>query len=577
MFEQAFNALRVLSRLFSEGIALSSKSRITLFLLLETGVIVTQAATVASLSLVVSIAEKDQISVLGETYSLITVFVWLSLGLLAFMTCGAYSKIWAARVRRGMARKLHKYLAEKTMQVLPFLDRIDAPREVPDLQGISYHLTRDPVQSGNAFELILRLYQPICLMLVASVAVFVVEPVVSLIATLLLLLAIPPLYVVWKSVHLGAHDFYQEKVKAMSSYVISEARNRSEYTGAELFDETPLVTDDPLYEEYLDGYDVIQLAGERIGFVISLFRSWIFFVGILVVLWLVYEGARSPELLVIYAGALLYFFNGVSGAIGALSGIAHLYPQLRRLFDFYDAFVGSSVIDSADDPEEYKPNSTLSLEVASFEGDSVQQVVSTGIPFVVLTGLNFDKRTLSNLKRILSTDSEMFPMAILDERMLSNSEVLMLMCTNLGTDPDLVSLQRHMAEIVEDFDADEFRRWLFKEEVGSDQTNRKYTQPLLVSIAAMLPYRSFVFRTSMVDEIGSFEASVKKLLNNKYVLLSAVDIGQRFSCFEIFLFNGLELKKIEYQEFVSHKLAIKDYLLAQDGAGSLTTDASLLS
>ena len=280
----------------------------------------------------------------GETgsgaFSFLTQGGFLGVGiiLLLLMTISSVTAYLTAFRRRAMARTVHVHFVDRVMAGTQKLDSPNVAALGLDQRAIVQITTRDALQTSIAFEQCLQLLMPFSYIAVAIVVMASFAPLLTLQLFGTILFLVPLVFLVSSRIHSQARSFYQESAQKMGMWTALTV-NRSIGTNLPIAAIGPFATVDevPPYRGYLDGFDEIQLANDRMAIVVSLFWSGFVAIGFVFFAWLASAGEQTWGQVVGFVGGMLLLANGVKTMLAYLANLNRFYPQISALYRFIHA------------------------------------------------------------------------------------------------------------------------------------------------------------------------------------------------------------------------------------------------
>lgn len=269
----------------------------------------------------------------------------LALCVFALSALGAYSVYKSALVSRGLARAFYSKLSDAVL--CSFLAwRPEAPSgEELTRQRLIMQITRNALHASLSVETVLKILQPVLYMLTASLMLFLLDPVLSIVVLPIIGLLGPLVYKLADQTRASAHSFYHSQASKMGQTVnglITEIDAsgaldavRRDYTGT--YERVPALVD------YLDGFDGNQLANDRMGLVLAGVRAVALTGAIVLFGTLAIGGQRSWAEAVAFVGALLYLLNSAQTFLAYISTLSRFYPQVVDFADVASRTSGAIV------------------------------------------------------------------------------------------------------------------------------------------------------------------------------------------------------------------------------------------
>lgn len=346
-----------------------------------------QGGIIAFIAVAVSTVENPR-SVGIEWLDSILASQWLSLLLagiaLSLIAVIGTSANYAAAIRsRRLGRRFHEFCASESMARL---GRLDAPSADVSLDEVAIQrlVSRNGMLLGRTVEALVRLIEPMLRLVVAVLLLVIVDARLAWVLVPLMLLLVPAIHVVGIRVKKGAEQFYERSAPEMGRHVrmlVMGANGRS--TGVDS-DVDFVAGEDPIYRRYLDEYDGIALANERVQFLMNAVNSTILGLALVVAGYLAISGSLSwPQVLVF----LMALWQVQRAAIQCGNGLA----TLNRFYPFVAqtrAFLSST---------DRRAGESLRMPVRIRDGSDEVHVIDAGEPVCLITDVPLERLTLERV------------------------------------------------------------------------------------------------------------------------------------------------------------------------------------
>ena len=313
-------------------------------------------------------------------------FAGTALSLIAIIGTSAN---YAAAIRsRRLGRQFHEFCASESMARLGRLDSSSADSPLDEV-AINRLVSRNGMLLGRTVEAMVRLIEPMLRLAVAVLLLVIVDARLAWVLVPLMLLLVPAIHVVGIRVKQGAERFYERSAPEMGRHVrmlVMGANGRSTGAGTDV---DFVAGEDSIYRRYLDEYDGIALANERVQFLMNAANSTILGLALVVAGYLAISGSLSWPKVLVFLMALWQVQRAAIQCGNGLATLNRFYPfvaQTRAFLSHTDRTAG--------DP--------LRMPVRIRDGTDEVHVIDAGEPVCMLTDVPLERLTLRRVLAPLS-------------------------------------------------------------------------------------------------------------------------------------------------------------------------------
>jgi len=313
--------------------------RLVLLIVVQSGIAaLAQAGVIGFVAIVVARIENPATTGFGWIDEILT-DQWRSLlfagGTLAMITCiGAASSYGAAVLSRRLGRRLHEYCGSEVMNRLREIDSIPPGMEI-DETLVQRLVTRNGMLLGRTTEVLVSLAEPLLRFLVAVALLVIVDGRLAWVIVPLLLLMAPALHLISRRVKRGAERFYENAAPEMGRHVrllVMSANGRNLGDGIGASDQA--MREDPFYRNYLDEYDGIALANEKVQFLMNATSAIVLGFSLVVAGYLAIGGTLSWPMVIVFLMALWQVQRAAIQCGNRFATLTRFYPFVVQTRQF---------------------------------------------------------------------------------------------------------------------------------------------------------------------------------------------------------------------------------------------------
>lgn len=267
----------------------------------------------------------------------------LSLIILTLLVFSAWAIYHSVVLTRSIGRNAHSYVVQDVLSHFQEIRQSFPYKEIFTRQGVQLQIMRNALQIGIACETFTRAIQPAIAIIVYVGVAFYLDPVLSICLVPLAAMVFPSLWSLSSKIQSDAKEYYNSQAQ---NYGVSVNELIANLGGASL----PAITKNQILDRFLatgkpkiflDGFDLNQLANDKMAFVVSLFRALFFAIAIFVFGYYALDGEKPWGSMLAYMLVLMYTANGVQTLTSYLANLSRFYPQVAD----YTKFVAIPEVD----------------------------------------------------------------------------------------------------------------------------------------------------------------------------------------------------------------------------------------
>lgn len=295
-----------------------------------------RGSIIALVVMFVRLAETGQLTFkqLTVTYNRQS-FVVLACVLFVLLMFEAVAAFVSARIIVAIGRQTQAYLANTILARLHSIVTASTASLVLDPSRINHFLLRDARQASMAVMTMLRSFQPLVYTAVAFAALFVLEPVLTAYAAIVLVLLVPAVYLLSRRIQTDARQFFQARAQRLGQLLSGKLREfdavnvgrLNRLPGNWLLSRTE-------YRDYLDSLDRNLMATGWMRLIVSVFRSVLIAVGVLMFGIIVLGEERPWATLVGFVVGMTFLMTGAQNLLNSVAVLNRLYPQIKSVIGF---------------------------------------------------------------------------------------------------------------------------------------------------------------------------------------------------------------------------------------------------
>jgi ABC-type multidrug transport system fused ATPase/permease subunit len=303
--------------------------------------------------------------------------------------CTAALRYVAALLARAIARRYHRDLIHSTLQQVYSSSPLIRSDTLAKPGALSIATIQNTIHASKGVETLLRLPQTVLFVVVLAAIVTILRPVAASLLALVVLAGAPVIYMISRNINRSSGDFYSSRSRAFGQEVANRLNSLNGHTGT--FPEQSPRLEDAVFQEteslYLDSYDTVQLASERVAFFSGIVRGLGYGAGLIFVIYTVSISQEPLSEISAFAVLMYLMVAYLSNIFGSMSSLLIFLPQvvsldrvrseLARACQQADA-IGA---DGARFPVKLMPSIGLQGEVTIRKGDIVS-----------ITGLSIGER-----------------------------------------------------------------------------------------------------------------------------------------------------------------------------------------
>ncbi|MFT4561410.1 MAG: ABC-type multidrug transport system fused ATPase/permease subunit [Gammaproteobacteria bacterium] len=363
------------------------RARFALITMLDTASALGRAGLIASIALFVGLMEStDGFTVPYLDLTLannLRSVVLVSALLLVIQLFSAWAAYYSSVEARKLARAFYKTVTVSIMNTYATRKRTSNDRDRFSRPTVQRHLMLGARQSGIAFESLICLIRPLLYCIVAASMMYYLDRNLSLVLLPALVILAPLAYKMSSSIQRDARDFYDGQAQAMggkiNEYLIE--LDSASYAENRLYPIDESLNSTPEIESFLDGFDRVRLANERMGFMISSLNAAILAIALLIFGYQATTGGRSWSLAVAFLGSLAYLASSAQVLFAYLANLSRFYPQVRGTATFIEDLRATQTRPQSSS----KPNTEFELRSSAQLGASKPALkLHAGKPIFVL-------------------------------------------------------------------------------------------------------------------------------------------------------------------------------------------------
>lgn len=252
---------------------------------------------------------------------------------------GSWASFRAARLARTMAREFHVRVQQATFRAL--VDSETSGTPPLDETTFKSRASRNPILCGKAVESLLGLAEPIWLLVVAAVILVNVHPLLALLTIPLAVVIVPVAHRLSSGVERNTRQWFDvasRHVSIATSTLYNEIAHQNAREPSAIDQRLrELCEEHPDARAFLDEYDRLQLASNRVGFGIALASSFFLAYSIVGAGYLALVLDVPWTAVVAFLLALTQAMNALRAAFGQITNLAIYFSSVAASYDWIAA------------------------------------------------------------------------------------------------------------------------------------------------------------------------------------------------------------------------------------------------
>ena len=246
---------------------------------------------------------------------------------------GTSANYGAAIRSRWLGRLFHEFCVSESVTRLGRLESSSADESIDEV-AIQRLVSRNGMLLGRTVEAMVRMIEPILRLVVATMLLVIVDARLAWVLVPLLLLLGPAVHFVGIRVKQGSESFYERSAPEMGRHVRMLVMGINGQSTGNESEADFIAGDDSVFRRYLDEYDGIALANERVQFLMNAANSTILGVALVFAGYLAISGELSWPKVLVFLLALWQVQRAAIQCGNGLSTLNLFYPFVAQSRNF---------------------------------------------------------------------------------------------------------------------------------------------------------------------------------------------------------------------------------------------------